>query len=60
MNYADFGDMPGIIINNRADFEDIFDSQDWVKTRFSDLEKSRNVIAQNNVLEDGEVERIRL
>lgn len=60
INYADFGDMPGIIVNNWEDFEDIFDSQAWVKTRFSDLEKSRNVIAHNNVLEDGEIERIRL
>jgi hypothetical protein len=41
-------------------FEDIFDSQDWVKARFGDMEKSRNVIAHNNVLEDQEIERIRL
>jgi len=60
INYADFGDMPGIILSNWQDFEDIFDSQEWVKTRFADLEKSRNVIAHNNVLEDAEVERIRL
>ena len=60
INYADFGDMPGIILNSWENFEDIFDSQGWVKTRFSELEKSRNVIAHNNVLEDGEVERIRL
>ncbi len=60
INYTDFGDMPGIIINNWTDFEAHFDTQDWVKTRFGDLEKSRNVIAHNNVLEDGEVERIRL
>lgn len=60
INYTDFGDMPGIILNNWQDFEDTFDSQDWVKTRFADLEKSRNVIAHNNVLEDTEVERIRL
>ena len=58
--YTDFGDMPGIIINNWADFEDLFDSQEWVKSRFSDMEKSRNVIAHNNELEDAEVERIRL
>jgi hypothetical protein len=60
VNYIDFGDMPGIILKNWADFEDLFDSQDWVKSRFADLEKSRNVIAHNNVLEASEIERIRL
>ena len=30
------------------------------KARFSDMEKSRNAIAHNNVLEDPEIERIRL
>ena len=52
--------MPGIILNNWAHFEDLFDSQDWVKVRFGDMEKSRNVIAHNNVLEDAELERTRL
>lgn len=60
INYTDFGDMPGIIVNNWVDFQDLFDSQEWVKSRFADLEKSRNVIAHNNVLEDKEIERIRL
>lgn len=60
ISYTDFGDMPGIILNNWVDFEDVFDDQSWVKTRFSDMEKSRNVIAHNNVLEDREIERIRL
>ena len=60
INYADFGDMPGIILNNWAMFEEMFDSQEWVKARFGDMEKARNVIAHNNVLEDAELERIRL
>ena len=60
INYADFGDMPGVILNNWPDFEDLFDSQEWVKSRFGEMEKSRNVIAHNNVLEDAEIERIRL
>jgi hypothetical protein len=60
INYTDFGDMPGIILNNWSDFEDLFDSQEWVKSRFSEMEKSRNVIAHNNVLEDAEIDRIRL
>ncbi len=60
IDYADFGDMPGIIINNWVDFEALFDTQEWVKGRFGDLEKSRNVIAHNNVLESQEIDRIRL
>lgn len=60
INYTDFGDMPGIILKNWAEFEDLFDSHEWVKARFGDMEKSRNVIAHNNVLEDPELDRIRL
>lgn len=60
INYTDFGDMPGIILNNWQLFEDLFDSQEWVKARFGDMEKSRNVIAHNNVLEEAELERIKL
>ena len=60
INYADFGDMPGIILNNWPDFDGFFDSQEWVKSRFGDMEKSRNVIAHNNVLEEADIDRIRL
>jgi hypothetical protein len=60
INYTDFGDMPGIILNNWSEFEDLFDTPEWVKTRFADMEKSRNVIAHNNLLEDREIDRIRL
>ena len=60
INYADFGDMPGIILNNWSEFEVLFDSPEWVKSRFGEMEKSRNVIAHNNVLEEAEIDRIRL
>lgn len=60
INYTDFGDMPGIILNNWSDFQDLFDSQEWVKTRFADMEKFRNVIAHHNVLGDSEIDRIRV
>jgi len=60
IDYTDFGDMPGIILNNWSNFENLFDSQEWVKSRFADLEKSRNVIAHNNVLEASEIDRIKL
>jgi len=60
INYADFGDMPAIILRNWEEFEGVFDTQEWVKSRFGDMEKSRNVIAHNNVLEDPEIDRIEL
>jgi len=56
--YADFGDMSSIIIENWKHFEDIFPSQDWIKTRLSDLEQSRNALAHNNVLAERDINRI--
>ncbi|MDD3285658.1 MAG: Swt1 family HEPN domain-containing protein [Patescibacteria group bacterium] len=58
--YADFGDMANIIINNWEHFEDILPSQDWIKTRLSDLEQSRNALAHNNVLEERDILRIKM
>ncbi len=52
--------MPGIILNNWSDFEQLFDTPEWVRSRFGDMERSRNVIAHNDVLEDTEIDRIRL
>lgn len=58
--YTDFGDMANIICNNWSHFEDLFPSQEWVKTRSSDLEQSRNAIAHNNVLKERDINRIRM
>ncbi len=58
--YADFGDLSLMIKNNWALFEDLFPDQDWVTTRLSDLELSRNVIAHNGVLSGREITRITL
>jgi len=60
ISYADFGDMSDIITSNWAHFEDLFPSQDWVKTRLGDLEQSRNALAHNNVLAERDIERIRM
>lgn len=43
VNYIDFGDMPGIILENWADFEDLFDSQDWVKSRAGCYPRSKTL-----------------
>jgi hypothetical protein len=58
--YADFGDLSLMITNNWPLFEDLFPDQDWVRTRLSDLELSRNVIAHNGVLNGREITRITL
>jgi hypothetical protein len=58
--YADFGDLSSMITNNWILFEDLFPDQDWVRTRLSDLELSRNVIAHNGVLNGREITRITL
>jgi hypothetical protein len=58
--YADFGDLSLMITNNWEQFDDLFPDQDWVKTRLSDLEMSRNVIAHNGVLNGREITRITL
>ena len=56
--YTDFRDLKSIIINNWNDFKDIFPRQDWITSRFSDLELSRNIIAHNNPLQADDMKRI--
>jgi hypothetical protein len=56
--YTDFGDLKSIIINNWDDFKNIFPRQDWITSRFSDLEPSRNTIAHNNPLQTDDIKRI--
>ncbi|OBJ46535.1 hypothetical protein A5630_00770 [Mycolicibacterium mucogenicum] len=58
--YTDFGDLKAIIQLNWADFEDLFPDVNWVITRFTELEASRNIVAHNNVLEKNEIDRIKM
>lgn len=58
--YTDFGDLASIIRNNWEHFEDLFPDINWVVSRFDELEKSRNIVAHNNLLEPHEVGRITL
>lgn len=60
LNYLDFGDLKDLICNNWTYFKDAFPDQHWVVARLTELEKSRNVVAHNNVLADTEIGRIRL
>ena len=58
--YTDFGDLSSLIQNNWADFEDLFPDVNWVVTRLTELEASRNIVAHNNLLDRREVERIKI
>ena len=58
--YTDFGDLASLIQNNWEHFEDLFPDINWVVSRFDELEKSRNIVAHNNLLESHEVGRITL
>lgn len=58
--YTDFGDLKSIIQSHWSDFEDLFPDVNWVITRFSELEASRNIVAHNNVLDRNEIDRIKI
>ncbi len=58
--YIDFGDMSNIICNQWEHFEDLFPTQDWIRTRIGDLKQSRNAIAHNNPLAERDVARIKM
>jgi hypothetical protein len=60
IHYTDFGDLSSIIINNWEEFEDLFPSQDWIKSRLDELEASRNVIAHSNTLDQKEMNRVEM
>lgn len=53
-----FGDLSSIIIAQWQEFEELFPSQDWVRVRLNELERSRNVIAHGNLLPEAEIERL--
>ena len=63
MSYLEFGDLPKIICSqgNWPYFEPFFgfpNAQEWVKTTFDAIEKSRNVIMHSGVLDELDVIRI--
>ncbi len=58
INLTLFGDLASIIISQWQEFEELFPSQDWVRVRLDELERSRNVIAHGNLLPEAEIERL--
>jgi hypothetical protein len=53
-----FGDLASIIIAQWPEFDELFPSQDWVRVRLTELERSRNIIAHGNLLPEAEIERL--
>lgn len=65
MSFLEFGDLPKIICSqcNWQYFEPYFSfngAQEWIRSIFSDLEKSRNVIMHSGILDDFDIARVGL
>ena len=58
IGYTTFGNLAQIIVSNWDNFSDLFPDQHWVKSRFNDLEMSRNIIMHTGMLPEIEIERI--
>lgn len=60
LSFVDFGHLADFITNNWDDFSDLVPTQHWLKQRFDELEKARNFIAHNRLLQPGEFQRIEM
>jgi len=58
IGYTMFSNLAQIIVHRWDDFSDLFPTQAWINSRFTDLEMSRNIIMHTGVLPDSEIERI--
>lgn len=58
--YLDFGDLGALITTHWSVFKDFFENQAWVLSRIQEAERTRNVIAHTNVLDDGEAQRLEM
>jgi hypothetical protein len=55
---AQMDDLPVIIQNNFAYFEDYIESVEWARQIFKSLERSRNVIMHSGELSMNDIERV--
>ena len=65
MSFLEFGDLPKIMCSqeNWQYFEPYFSfsgSQEWIRSIFGDIEKSRNVIMHSGILDDFDIARVGL
>lgn len=63
MSYLEFGDLSKIMCsqNNWSCFEPYFgfaNSQEWLRSLFEDIEKSRNVIMHSGILDEFDIARL--
>lgn len=58
IGYTMFGNLAQIITNQWEDFSDLFPTQAWISSRFTDLEMSRNIIMHTGLVPQIEIERI--
>jgi hypothetical protein len=58
LEFVDFGDLGTIIIQNWDHFREIIPSQEWMSQRMTELEKARNFVAHNRMLQPSEFQRI--
>lgn len=58
LGFIDFGMLGAIMIEKWQFFDNIIPSQQWLKQRMDELEKSRNFIAHNRMLLPSEFQRI--
>jgi hypothetical protein len=56
--YMDFGDLSDLITSHWECYKDLLPNQAWVVSRIGDAERSRNVIAHTNVLDEDEIIRL--
>ena len=58
LGFADFGQLGLIIIAKWEHFKDVVPSQHWLKQRMDELEKARNFVAHNRMLQPSEFQRL--
>jgi hypothetical protein len=58
LEYVDFGDLATIMVQNWEQFKYILPGQDWMTQRMTELEKARNFVAHNRMLQPTEFQRI--
>lgn len=58
LGFVDFGDLSQIIVANWELFKDLIPSQSWLSQRMTELEKARNFVAHNRMLQPSEFQRI--
>ena len=58
LEFVEFGDLAAIIIHNWEQFKDTIPTQDWLRQRMNELEKTRHFVAHNRMLLPLEFQRI--